>query len=142
MSGTPRSSYSLPPLVLPANPNSGTLADCSQENEFHHENNVGGELDPTVSPIDTSHPETLPTSGINALNNNLSTESSSHLNITTLEKPDAKETPKYVQWRVYWQFEPAFMLIFVVAGTLLAMGHHLYYSFLDGTKAGSDSEQQ
>jgi len=142
MSGTPRTSYAFPPFALLANPKSGTLADCSQENEFGHEDNVVGALDPTVSPIDASYPEIFPTSRINAPNNNLLTESSSHLNITTLEKQDAKKTPKYVQWKVYWQFEPAFMLLFVVAGTLLAMGHHLYYSFLNGTKPGSNSEQQ
>jgi len=48
---------------------------------------------------------------------------------------------QFVRWGIAWQ-APTSMVCLALSGVLLALGHHFYYLFLDGTVAGSASRQQ
>lgn len=47
---------------------------------------------------------------------------------------------RFVKWGVAWSY-PVYMTLWVLAGFACALGHHLYYSSLNGTEAGSSSRQ-
>ncbi|KAE9377871.1 hypothetical protein N431DRAFT_500616 [Stipitochalara longipes BDJ] len=49
--------------------------------------------------------------------------------------------PKYVKWGVHW-LQPTYVLLCILAGIVLALGHHFYYYSLSGSPAGSQSHQQ
>ena len=49
---------------------------------------------------------------------------------------------KYAKWGVNWHQQPMYMILFALTGALLALGHHLFYKYLNGTVAGSDWHQQ
>jgi hypothetical protein len=55
---------------------------------------------------------------------------------------DSQRPKKYVQWGVNWHQQPMFMVLFALAGLVFTIGHHFYYSALNGTRAGSDRRQQ
>ena len=60
-----------------------------------------------------------------------------------LIQKDAAPTPaqeKYVRWGVTLK-TPLLIVLWTLAGFGWAAGHHLYYRSLDGTKAGSSSQQ-
>lgn len=60
-----------------------------------------------------------------------------------LIRKDATPSPaqkKYVRWGVTWK-TPLLIVLWTLAGVGWAIGHHLYYRSLDGTKAGSSSQQ-
>ena len=60
-----------------------------------------------------------------------------------LIRKDATPTPaekKYIRWGVTWK-TPLLMVLWTLAGFGWAVGHHLYFRSLDGTKAGSSSQQ-
>ena len=60
-----------------------------------------------------------------------------------LTRKDASPTPaqeKYVRWGVTWK-TPLLIVLWTFAGCGWAVGHHLYYRSLDGTRAGSSSRQ-
>ncbi len=49
---------------------------------------------------------------------------------------------RHVEWGVKWHQQPACMMLCAISGALLAVGHHLYYSRMDRTPAGSENKQQ
>jgi hypothetical protein len=49
--------------------------------------------------------------------------------------------PKQVQWGISWH-GPAYLIGLALAGAALALGHHFYFSYLDGSAAGLPSRQQ
>ena len=48
---------------------------------------------------------------------------------------------KHVRWGVHW-LQPTYVLLCILAGIALAVGHHFYYLSLSGSLAGSESRQQ
>jgi hypothetical protein len=50
---------------------------------------------------------------------------------------DSRSRPQ-VQWGVTWKI-PALMLGFYCAALILGLGHHLFYTFLDGKPAEDQS---
>ena len=50
------------------------------------------------------------------------------------------EHERYVKWGIPWK-TPLLIVLWALVGFSLAIGHHLYYQSLDGTKAGSSSRQ-
>jgi hypothetical protein len=44
--------------------------------------------------------------------------------------------------RVNWHQQPMYMILFALNGTLLALGHHVFYRSLNCTLSGSDRQQQ
>jgi hypothetical protein len=48
---------------------------------------------------------------------------------------------RLAKWGITW-IQPTWMVLFVLFGILLALGHHLYYDSLNGITAGSASRQQ
>lgn len=54
-------------------------------------------------------------------------------------KPDLT---KYVKWGVDWYKEPTYMVLLLLAGLAIALGHHFYYKNLNGATAEDESRQQ
>jgi hypothetical protein len=48
---------------------------------------------------------------------------------------------KYVKWGIHWS-QPSYVLLLTVSAIALAVGHHFYYTSLNGTSAGSVTRQQ
>jgi len=48
---------------------------------------------------------------------------------------------QYIKWGIAWE-SPTFMICFALVGISIALGHHFYFSSLDGTVAGSETRQQ
>jgi hypothetical protein len=55
--------------------------------------------------------------------------------------PGQNSSQQYVNWGIAWQ-PPTLMLVFTLGGIGLAIGHHAYFSSLNGTLAGSPGRQQ
>lgn len=53
-----------------------------------------------------------------------------------------RELQKHRKCSIDWHHQLMHMIVFALTGTLLAIGHHLFYSSLDGTISGSDQQQQ
>ena len=49
---------------------------------------------------------------------------------------------KSINWRVLWKQQPAFIVLSVSLGLILAVGHHMFYLRLNHTIAGSQERQQ
>jgi hypothetical protein len=52
-----------------------------------------------------------------------------------------RKTPQLVTWGINWK-EPALMITFAMCGLTGAIGHHLYYHFMDKTLVSSPATQQ
>jgi hypothetical protein len=74
-----------------------------------------------------THPVSRPTNLRNNLNQN--------------SLPGQNSSQQYVNWGIAWQ-PPTLMLVFTLGGIGLAIGHHAYFSSLNGTLAGSSGRQQ
>jgi len=48
---------------------------------------------------------------------------------------------KVVEKHIHWRY-PTVMVLTLLFGLLLAIGHHFYYRWLDGQAVGSDADQQ
>ncbi|MCJ1431360.1 hypothetical protein MMC27_000711 [Xylographa pallens] len=71
----------------------------------------------------------------------ISTTSQKIRKITDFEPSPRVTAAQRVKWGIYWK-QPISIIVFFLAGVFLAIGHHLYYRFLDGTTASSPDSQQ
>jgi hypothetical protein len=53
----------------------------------------------------------------------------------------AAQSTNLVSWSIHWQ-QPTLILAFTLCGLAGAIGHHLYYHFLDNTLVSSTQSQQ
>jgi hypothetical protein len=58
-----------------------------------------------------------------------------------LPTASSDDVRKYVKWCVCWE-ELSYVVVCVLGGIALALGHHFSYQSLDGSFAGSASRQQ
>jgi hypothetical protein len=55
---------------------------------------------------------------------------------------NGQPSQKYIDWGEQWQQQPAFIVLCVSFGLLLAVGHHIFYLRLNHTPAGTQARQQ
>ncbi|KAM0151321.1 hypothetical protein ACHAPG_008314 [Botrytis cinerea] len=110
------------------------LSSCSRRNSQYSLTDsllpISTQPEPSQCPDSHSNPSTAQNT-----KSNLPIQSSQNVDFSTVDK--SSDT---VVWKVDWQ-QPTFMCLVPFSGLILAIGHHVYYSSLNGTPADDSARQ-